>query len=82
MTYDDRTFAAARIDDPDHVVDEMQGRLSLDLLRPIRRAIAAHVRSDGMIRRLGPRLELMAPRVPGFRPAMAEEDERPAPCLG
>ena len=82
VTDHDRLVGAERVHDPDHVAGQMEERIGLDRLGPVGLPIAAHVGRDGMIAGLGQRLELMAPRIPGFGPAVAEEDERPLACLG
>ncbi len=82
VTDDDRPIGAERVHDPDHVAGQMEERVGVDRLGPVGLAIAAHVGRDGMVAGLGQRLELMAPRIPALRPAMAEEDERPLACLG
>ena len=54
----------------------------VDGFRPAGLAIAAHVGRDGVIAGVGERLELMAPRIPGFRKAVAKENERARSRLG
>ena len=71
-----------RVDDADHVADEMKERVFLDLLRPIRLAIAAHVRRDRMVAGFRKRLQLPSPGIPGFGKAVAEDDERAFARLG
>jgi hypothetical protein len=60
----------------DHVAHQVQQRVLLDLGGRVRAAIAAHVGRHGTVagRRNG--RELMAPRVPGLRPAVTEQHER------
>src|SRR5262249_19327356 len=60
----------------------MQLRVALDLSRRIRLAVAAHVGRDGSEARFRERGELMAPRGPGFRKAVAEDDEWSLAGLG
>ena len=50
--------------------------------RLARLAIAAHVGRDGVIAGLGQRLQLMAPRIPGFGKPWQNRTTRPAPGLG
>src|SRR5208337_5119949 len=71
-----------RVDDADHVADEVQERIFLDLFRPIRLAIAAHVRRDRMVAGFRERLQLPSPGIPGFGKAVAEDDERAFARLG
>src|SRR5262249_24013670 len=64
------------------VADEVQQRVRGDRLGPLSLAVATLIRRDGVIPRLGQRDELMSPRVPGLRKAVAEHDERPVARLG
>ena len=79
---DDGLLLAERGDDADHVADEVEEGVLLDLLRTVGLPVAAHVRRDRPKARVGERLELMAPRVPGFRKAVAHQDERSFSRLG
>src|SRR5271165_4756107 len=54
----------------------MQQRVFLDLGGSIGAAIAAHVRSDRVEAGFGQGAELMAPRIPGLREAVAQHDQR------
>ena len=78
---DDGLRRAERVEHADHVADEMKQRVLVDVLGLARLAIAAHVGRDGAITGLGKRLQLMAPRIPGFRKAVAEEHDRSASGL-
>ena len=60
----------------------MKQRVLVDGFRLACLAIAAHVGRDGAIAGLGERLQLMAPRIPGFRKAVAEEHDGPASRFG
>ena len=77
---DHRRSLAERVEQADHVADQVQERVLLDLLRRVGLAVAAHVGRDGVEAGLGQGAELVAPGVPGFGKAVAEDDERPAPC--
>ncbi len=77
MADDDRPLDAERVDHADHVADQMQERVLLDLLGAVGLSVAAHVRRDRMIAGLRQRLQLRPPGVPGFRKPVAEDDERP-----
>src|SRR5208337_4499380 len=79
---DGRALGPERIENPDHVAHEMEKRVALDRVRTVGLTIAAHVRRDGSKARFRERLELMAPRVPRLRPAVAEENERPLAGFG
>ncbi len=82
MTDDDRRRRAERVEDADHVADEVEERVLIDGVWLVALAIAAQVWGDGAKARRGERGELMSPGTPGFREAVAEEDERPDPGLG
>ena len=79
---DDRLRRAQRVEHADHVADEMKQRVLIDGFRLACLAIAAHVGRDGAIAGLGERLQLMAPRIPGFRKAVAEEHDGSASRFG
>ena len=82
VPHDDRLRLAERLHQLGHVAHQMIERVLVDRFGRLRAAIAAHVGRDGAETGLAHRLELMAPRIPALRPAMAEQDERSAPCLG
>jgi hypothetical protein len=69
------------VQNADHVADEVKEGVFLDLLGAIGLAVAAHVRRNRKKAGFRQRPELPAPRVPGFRKSMAEEDEWPASRL-
>jgi hypothetical protein len=79
---DDRLLGAERIEQPDHVADQVEERVLVDRLRPVGPAVTAHVGGHGMEPRLGECRELMAPGIPGFGKAVAQEDERPRTGFG
>src|SRR5208337_5157048 len=70
---DDRPLRPERVDDADHVADEMQDRVFLDLLGTVGLAVAAHVRRDRTVAGLGERVELRPPGTPGFGKTVAED---------
>ncbi len=78
---DDRPLRPERVDDADHVADEMQDRVFVDLLGAVGTAVAAHVGRDRMVAGLGERVELRPPGTPGFGKAVTEDDERPGTRL-
>ena len=67
MADDDGLLLAERVEDPDHVADEVEERVFLDLLRTVGLPVAAHVRGDSAPARFGERAQLMPPGVPGFQ---------------
>jgi hypothetical protein len=79
---DNGLLLAERVEDPDHVADEVKERIFLDLLRTVGLPIAAHVGGDRAPARFGERAQLMPPGVPGFRKAVAHQDERRLSRLG
>ncbi len=79
---DDRLRRAERVEHADHVADEMKQRVLIDVLGLACLAIAAHIGRDRAIAGIGERLQLMAPRIPGFRKAVAEEHDGSASGLG
>ena len=79
---DDGLTGAERVKHANHVADEVKQRVLIDLVRLACLAIAAHVGRDGAIARLGERLQLMAPRMPGLRKPVAEEHDGSASGLG
>ena len=78
---DDGLRRAQRVEHANHVADELKQRVLIDLVGLAGLAIAAHVGRDGAIAGLSQRLQLMAPRIPGFRKTVAEEDEGSASRL-
>ena len=82
MSGDHRLFGAERIDDADHVADQVKQCVLVDRLRPVGLAVAAHVGRDHAISGGRERGELMAPRVPGLGKSVAENDERSLPLFG
>jgi hypothetical protein len=64
------------------VADQMKDRVLIDRLRPVALAVTAHIGRDDVESRRGERSDLMAPRIPAFRKAMAQHDQRPGTLLG
>lgn len=64
---------AERSDETDHVAHEVEQRVLLDRVAAVGLAVAAHARRHDVEARVGERCEPLAPRVPGFRQAVAEE---------
>jgi hypothetical protein len=82
VTRDHRLVGAERIDQSHHVSDQMEKGVSVDLFRPVRLAVAAHVRRDRVVSGLAQRPQLMTPRIPGFRKTVTQDDERAAAGFG
>jgi hypothetical protein len=72
---------AKRVEESHHVTDEMQQGVLVDRLRPAGPTVTAHVGSDGVESGRGQRRELVAPRIPAVRKAVAQDDQRPFPLL-
>ena len=74
---------AERVEQADHVADEVQLRVLVDRLGAVglRRSRACRARRRGS-RRAASAGELVAPRVPGLGEAVAEQDERARALLG
>src|SRR5258707_10629167 len=78
---DHRLSGAERIKESHHVTDEMQQGVLVDRLRSVGPTVTAHVGSDGVESGCRQRRELVAPRIPALRKAVAQDDERPFPLL-
>jgi hypothetical protein len=55
VTSDDRSLGAQRVEQPDHIANQMEQRVLIDRLRAIGTAVAAHVGCHGMKPGLGER---------------------------
>ena len=82
VTDDHGLGLAERLDQLDHVADQVEQRVGVDRLGRLGAAVAAHVGRDAAEAGGADRLELMPPRVPALRPAMAEQHQRAAAGLG
>ena len=74
---DHRLLGTERIEQADHVADQVQQRVLVDRLRAVGLAVAAHVGRDGVVAGLRQRGELVAPGIPGLRKAVAQQHQRP-----
>ena len=79
---DDRLGLAERLHQLGHVAHQMQQRVLVDRLGRLGAAVAAHVGRHAAKAGRAHRRELMPPRVPALRPAMAEQHQRTAADLG
>ncbi len=79
---DHRLLDAERIEQPDHVADEMEQSVVVDRFGPVGLAVAAHVRRDGVESGCRQRRDLMAPGIPGFGKAVTENNQRTVALLG
>jgi hypothetical protein len=69
-----RLFGAERVDELDHVGDDLFERVILGSLRDVRAAVAAHVRRDGAEAESPEDRKLAAPGNRKLRPAVQEND--------
>ena len=76
MADDHGALLAERLDQRDHVADSVQDGVGGDVVRRAAAAEAAHVGRDRAEAGLGERDQLVAPRVPQLRPAMAHQHQR------
>src|SRR5207237_10928931 len=79
---DERGFGLKRVEQADEVADQVEDRVLIERLRPVARAVAAHVGRYGMKTGCCERTYLVAPGIPGFRKAVAEQHQRPFALLG
>ena len=80
---DDHGFALAkRVQQPDHVADQVEHRVLVDRLGGVGLSVAAHVGRHDPVAGLGQGNELVPPRVPRLRKAVAEQHERALARLG
>ncbi len=77
MAGDDRGGGVEDIEEADDVADEMELRVLIDRLGGIGLPVAALVGRNDVVARVGQRADLVAPRVPALRKAVAQHDERP-----
>jgi hypothetical protein len=77
-----RRLFAERTDEADHVADQVQERVGLDLRRRVGLAVTAHVRRHRVKAGGGERRELMTPGVPGFGKAVTHDHERAGALFG
>src|SRR6266700_1059213 len=66
-----------RVEQPDHVADDVELRIGFDRRGSIAAAVAAHVGREGAEAGLRQCRQLTPPRIPGLRPAVAEQDRGP-----
>ncbi len=79
---DHSLFGAQHVEESHHIADEMQQGVLVDRLRSVGPAVTAHVGRDGVESGCRQRRELVAPRIPALRKAVAQDHERPFPLLG
>ena len=60
----------------------MQQCVLVDRIRAVGLAVAAHIGRDGVESSFGQRRQLVAPRIPGFGKAVAQQDQRTLALLG
>jgi len=76
VTRDDRLFNGERIEQADHVADQVKLRVSFDFVGSIGLAVASHIRGDRAVSSVREGFQLMAPRIPGFWKAVAKQNHR------
>src|SRR5262249_48017507 len=82
VTDDHGRLRAQSVEQAYHVANQLQECVLLDLFRTVSLAIAAHVGRHRVEPGLRECPELMAPRVPGLRKAVTENDQRSSALLG
>jgi putative tryptophan/tyrosine transport system substrate-binding protein len=82
VPHDHRSFGAERIKEAHHIADEMKQGVLIDRFRSVGSTVTAHIRRDGVESGCRQRRELVTPRVPALREAVAQNNERPFPLLG
>ena len=82
MAGNDGSLFAERVQQADDVADHVQLRVLVDRLGAVGLAVAALVRGDSVEAGIGERGDLVPPRVPALREAVAHHDERAAAGLG
>jgi hypothetical protein len=75
-------FNAQRIEEPNHIADEVQQRVLVDRFRVVGLTVASHIKRDSMESRRRQRGKLMSPRVPGFWKAVAQDNKRSIALFG
>jgi hypothetical protein len=74
VSYDDCPRLAEGIDEANNISAQLENVVVLDGLWPICLAVAALVRRDDVVSCLSQRLQLMPPRVPQLRIAVAKDN--------
>src|SRR5260370_27725988 len=77
-----RSFGAERIKESHHSADEMKQGVLVDRCRSVGSTVTSHIGRDGVESGCRQRRELVTPRVPALRKAVAQDDERPFPLFG
>jgi 1,6-anhydro-N-acetylmuramate kinase len=75
---DGRGLRVEGVEHADHVADVVQLRVGVDVLGLVGLAVAAHVRRDDVVAGGREHRQLVAPRVPALREAVAEQHQRRA----
>ena len=82
VTGDHSLLSTQRIEQTDHVANQMQKRVLVDRLGTIGPAVTAHVGCDDVESSRGERRQLMAPGIPGFWKTVAKHDQGARHLLG
>jgi hypothetical protein len=70
-----------RRDELHHITDIVDDRIRRNVLRRLRLAKSAHIRSNGVIPCFGKRAKLVPPRVPALWPSVAKKHQRTLTCF-
>lgn len=76
MTDHDRAGRLKRIQQTHDIPDQMKDGVLIDRLRPVARAVTAHVRGGRMEARRGEGIHLVTPGVRAFWKAVAQQNKR------
>ena len=76
MADDDGRRRLQPVQQPHKIPYQVEDRVLIYRLGPVALAIAAHVRGNDVEARLRQRIDLVAPGVPAFRKAMAQQNKR------
>ncbi len=77
-----RSFGAERVKESHHIANEMKQGVLVDRFRSVGSTVTSHIGRDGVESGCRQRRELVTPRVPALRKAVAQDDERPFPLFG
>lgn len=82
MPDDDSVLRLERVEHADEIADHVEDGVLIDRFGPVALAVAAHVGRDRVVAGRRQRLELVAPGVPAFRKAVAEQNHWTLAPLG
>src|SRR5712675_639781 len=82
MADNDGSPGLERVEQTDEIADQMEHGVLIDCRGRVALAIAAHIRRHRVEAGRRERRDLVAPGIPGFREAVAEQHQRPAALFG